>query len=102
MNREDQYEVNRGNWEYPAWALAHWVRAADCPNFHYMKMDDGGSIVLKHRSVIRSLKPNTIELEVAMQNLITHKDLTPDAKKLLETAIEAQATGKRPVLDFWI
>lgn len=102
MNLTEAYEINRGNWEHPQWEAAHWVRAADGPDFHYMMLDGSTVVVLKHRQAIRSLKPNTVALETDMKNLLAHPDLTPDAKKLMEKAIEAQATGVRPVLDFWI
>lgn len=102
MNAEEQYSVNRGNVEYPAWEDAHWVRAGDLPSFHLMRLDGCKAVVLKHSSAIRSVKPDTAVLESEMAKLMEHRDLTSDAKKLLEAALKAQSTGKRPALDFWI
>lgn len=101
MNRDEQFQINRGTWEYPCWEKAHWIRAADGPQFHWMKVDDTGEAVMKHESAIRKTKKAT-DAEDAMRRLLTRSDLAPDAKKLIEAALEAQSTGKRPALDFWI
>lgn len=101
MNREEQLEINRGTWEYPCWYKAHWVRSADGPQFHWMKLDDTGETVTTHESAIRKTKKVT-DAEDAIRRLLTRADLAPDAKKLIEAALEAQSTGKRPALDFWI
>jgi len=100
MNKDEQYSVNRGNTEHPAWENAHWLRASDLAGFHVMSLDSNGSTVLKHSSAIRSLKVDTFALEAEMARLLTSKELTTDARKLLEAALEAQNTGRRPALEW--
>lgn len=102
MNRESQFEVNRGTAEYQMWEKAHWVRSADAPSFHWMKLDDTGATVMMHKSAIRAVAVKVSDAEESIRRLLKRSDLVPDAKKLIEAALEAQSTGKRPALDFWI
>lgn len=102
MNRDEQFQVNRGTAEYQMWEKAHWLRAADAPSFHWMKLDDMGEMVMMHESTIRKVAVKASDAEESIRRLLTRSDLVPDAKKLIEAALEAQSTGKRPALDFWI
>jgi hypothetical protein len=102
VNREEQFEINRGTWEYPCWEKAHWMRAADGPQFHWMRTDDTGEIVMKHESAMRKTHIKSTALEDEIRKVLAHGDLVPDAKKLIEAALEAQITGKLPKLDFLI
>lgn len=102
MKRDTQFQVNRGTAEYQVWENAHWIRSADGPQFHWMKLDDIGETVLMHESAIRKVTTKASDAEEAIHRLLQHPDLVPDAKKLIEAALEAQSTGKRPALNFWI
>lgn len=97
MNRDEQYMVNRGNTEHPAWEAAHWESAAEITGFHHMRLDgrlDGDApVVIKHISAIKPVKANTKPLEDEISRLLEHKGLTPEARKLITAALQAQATG---------
>lgn len=57
---------------------------------------------MKHESAIRAVAVKVSDAEESIRRLLKRSDLMPDAKKLIEAALEAQSTGKRPALDFWI
>lgn len=102
MNREDPFEINRSTAEYPCWEAAHWIREADIARFHFMKLDSTGEVVTKHESAIRLVEIKTTDAEKSLRRLLAHPDLVADARRLVEAALEAQLTGKRPPLNFWI
>lgn len=76
------------------------MRSADGPQFDWMKLDNTGETVLMHESAIRIVSSKVSDAEEAIRRLLKHPDLLPDAKKLIEAALEAQSTGKRPILNW--
>lgn len=94
MNIVDAYLVNTGPNDYQQWQPAHWDRPGDVTRFHWMKLDESGQRVLLHDSCIKRVKVDTKALEDEMSRLLEHKGLTPEARKLITAALQAQATGK--------
>lgn len=93
FNNADPYLVNRGNSEFPNWQPARWESAHNLAGFHLMCMEDGAKVTV-HDSAIRNVKADTKSLELEIERLLAHPELTADAKKLIQAALESQRTGK--------